>query len=277
AGADADLFNVEEHGLRRMDPDLAVTALQQVLDDDETVITVADVDWERFAPVFTSARPSPLLRGVPETPPLLEGTADNAAAASPPASALRRRLAVLPPAERSRAVLDLVRTHAAAVLGHDSPDAVRPARAFQELGFASLTAVDLRNRLNSATGLRLPATLVFDYPSAAVLAEHIIARLLGDREGPSGTTEPLPAPATADADEPIAIVAMSCRFPGGVDPPERLWKLLVDRGDVISEFPTDRGWPLDELYDPDPDRPRTATTRHGGFLHDAAEFDAEFF
>ncbi|MET9296380.1 SDR family NAD(P)-dependent oxidoreductase [Streptomyces sp. NPDC003077] len=77
--------------------------------------------------------------------------------------------------------------------------------------------------------------------------------------------------------EPIAIIGMSCRFPGGVESPEDLWRLLAEGGDAISGFPTDRGWDVDALYDPDPDRPGKVTTRHGGFLHDAADFDAEFF
>ncbi|MDX2863448.1 polyketide synthase, partial [Streptomyces scabiei] len=117
--------------------------------------------------------------------------------------------------------------------------------------------------------------LVFDYPSAAVLAEHIRAEVLGEHRTPAGR-EPAPA-GTGAADEPIAIVAMSCRFPGGVHTPEQLWRLLEEGGDVVSEFPTDRGWPLESMFDPDPDQPGTSYVRHGGFLYDAGDFDADFF
>ncbi|KND44528.1 type I polyketide synthase [Streptomyces stelliscabiei] len=273
---ESDFYRVQKQGLPLIEPDLALAGLQQVLDDDETVIALADVDWEQFAAVFGSVRPSRLLTGVPEARRQLEEAATpGASAATPAADVLRERLTGLAGAEQRRVTLDLVRTHAAAVLGHDSPEELRPGRAFQELGFDSLTAVELRNRLRTATGLPLPATLVFDYPSAAVLAEHIRAELLGEHRTPA-TREPAPA-GTGAADEPIAIVAMSCRFPGGVHTPEQLWRLLEEGGDVVSEFPTDRGWPLESMFDPDPDQPGTSYVRHGGFLYDAGDFDADFF
>ncbi|MFI1592424.1 type I polyketide synthase, partial [Streptomyces halstedii] len=286
AQEDADLFKLEQHGLPRIAPDLAVHALRQALDDDETVLAVADVDWERFAAVFTSTRPSPLLTGIPEARRALEAATGDSEA--PTAALLRQRLAALGESEQHRLLLDLVRTHAAAVLGHATVDAIRPGRAFQDMGFASLTAVELRNRLNAATGLRLPSTLIFDHPSSTALAQEIRTELLGrqatepraaapdpsapDPSGPHTAAHP-PAP----DDEPIAIVSMACRFPGGIGTPEDLWRLLAEGGDAVSDFPTDRGWDTEALYDPDPDHPGTSTTRRGGFLHDAADFDAEFF
>ncbi|WP_435243002.1 type I polyketide synthase [Streptomyces cucumeris] len=164
-------------GIPFMSPKLAIDGFQQVLDRDETVVVVADVDWERFVPVFTSARPSPLIGQVPEVARVLATDTDPAAAGTEESSSLRDRLAALPAADRHKAVLSLVRTQIATVLGYPGPEAVEVSRAFRELGFDSLSAVDLRNRLGTATGLRFPVTVVFDYPSAAELAGHVAAEL----------------------------------------------------------------------------------------------------
>ncbi|MDN3360144.1 type I polyketide synthase, partial [Actinomadura sp. DC4] len=187
-------------------------------------------------------------------------------------SAAARRLAGLPEAEQRQVVLDLIRDQVAAVLGHADPEAVAADRAFKELGLDSVTTVALRNRVADATGLRLPAGMAFDHPSPAALAGFVHARLTGANERPASA----PSVAVA-AGDPIVIVSMGCRYPGGVGSPEDLWRLVDSGTDATSEFPADRGWDVDRLYDPDPDRSGTSYTRRGGFLHDAADFDAEFF
>ncbi|ANY10589.1 type I polyketide synthase [Pseudonocardia sp. HH130630-07] len=203
------------------------------------------------------------------------GAVRRAAATAVIPSGLREQLAARPVAERRARIGGLVRDEIAHVLGHAEGSRIDPDRAFLDLGFDSLTAVELRNRLAASTGLGLPATLVFDHPTAAALAVHVHDELFGADTAP----EPVTATATgpADGDDPVVVVGMACRYPGGVSSPEDLWRLVTDGGDAISEFPTDRGWDLANLYDPDPDHPGTSTTRHGGFLHGAGRFDAEFF
>ncbi|MFF7453107.1 type I polyketide synthase [Kitasatospora sp. NPDC008115] len=265
------------HGVLFMPPSVAITGLQQVLDHDETVVVVADIDWDRFATVFTSARPSPLIGELPEVRTALAAEPETGGSGDEGTpSALRDRLAPLPAAERTRVLVDLVRNQAAAVLGHDSPDAVAPGRAFRDLGFDSLTAVDMRNRLNTATGLRLPVTVVFDYSSATALARRLETGLLGAAEEPATVRQP-PSAAPAVDDDPIVIVSMSCRYPGGVRTPEDLWRLVADGRDAVSGLPSDRGWDLDALYDADPDRPGRSYTAAGGFVSDADRFDPGFF
>ncbi|MFI0797063.1 type I polyketide synthase [Micromonospora rubida] len=272
-GADSDQ-QLRRRGLPAMDPVVAMGALQQALDHDDVTLTVADVDWSRFAPAYASTRRRPLLEGVPEAKAALDGGAPADDGDDGPAATLRRSLAGLTQARREETVADLIRELAADVLGHDGgPAAVPASTAFRDLGFDSLTAVELRNRLVAATGRALPTTLVFDHPTPVVLARHLLTGLLGTAAEPAPTA----AATTVDDDEPIAIVAMSCRYPGGADDPDRLWRLVADGVDAIGDFPTNRGWDLDRLYDPDPAHPGTTYSDQGGFLYDAADFDAGFF
>ncbi|MGW5640398.1 type I polyketide synthase, partial [Streptomyces sp. NPDC003832] len=201
-------------------------------------------------------------------------TADTVAGTSD-TNSLADRLAGLDRVERERHLVGLVRTHVAAVLGHSSEQSVDAERSFKEQGFDSLTAVELRNRLGTATGLRLPTGLVFDHPTPTRVAGYLHAELWGaltdEPVGPNLTATPV------TPDEPIAIVGMACRYPGGVDSPEDLWRLVNEGTDAVGDFPADRGWDLDGLYHPDPAHPGTSYTRQGGFLYEAPEFDPHLF
>ncbi|MER7188441.1 type I polyketide synthase, partial [Streptomyces hyaluromycini] len=196
-------------------------------------------------------------------------------------------LAARTPGERLAALTDLVCTETAAIRGTPAD----PGTAFADLGLTSMDAMTLWHRLGTRTGLRLPATLVWDHPSPAAIAAHLDALL-------HGTTGPVPAGVAGaalagtaglasagtvspslrgPAAEPVAIVAAGCRFPGGVSSPEDLWRLVAEGRDATGEFPADRGWDLASLHHPDPDRPGTTYTRRGGFLDGVADFDPLFF
>ncbi|WP_439654158.1 type I polyketide synthase [Streptacidiphilus melanogenes] len=263
---------MRRHGILEMAPHLAVSALQQALDQGETVLTVTDIDWKRFALAFTSGRVRPLLFEVPEAVRALESSTGGDAGAETTDSGFAARLADLPAAERERLLTDLVTSHVAAALGYPGPEAVDTGRAFKELGFDSLTAVELRNRLGAAAGIKLPATLIYDHPNTVALVRHLDEELSG-----AVSTAVAPVVVRAADDEPIAIVGMSCRFPGGVSSPEDLWQLLVSAGDGLSDFPADRGWDLDSVFHADRDHQGTSYISQGGFLHDASRFDAAFF
>ncbi|MFJ9648954.1 type I polyketide synthase, partial [Streptomyces sp. NPDC101206] len=269
---------MRREGVPPMAPDAAIAALAQAVGAGEAALTVADITWDRYASVVAAVRPNPSVADFVTRTPAGDAAATGhgtVVTGADVAGAAFAKLAGLPRAEQERELLGLVRTHVAAVLGHDGADAVGAERAFKDLGFDSLAAVDLRNRLGAATALKLPTTLVYDHPTSAALAEYLRGELVGSEQSADTT---LPAAAVAPADEdPIAIVAMSCRFPGGVRTPEDLWRLLAQGADAVAPFPADRGWDLDRLYSPDPDRPGTSYTREGGFLYDVADFDADFF
>nr|WP_306943211.1 type I polyketide synthase [Streptomyces phaeochromogenes] len=229
----------------------------------------------RRAVVPGLARPAPDLRFQPETP-----GAPAALTAEVPeksgmlsASALRERLAPLAPEERERVLRETVLSVTAEVRGEQPYERRDAERPFIELGLTSLGAVTLIERLGAATGLRLPATLVYDHPTPADVARHLRTALF--TPGTAGSESAAADP--GEDDDPVVIVAMGCRYPGDVQSPEDLWRLVSEGRDAVSDFPSDRGWDLAALYDPDPDRLGTSYARSGGFLHRAAEFDAGLF
>ncbi|WP_443728910.1 type I polyketide synthase [Streptomyces buecherae] len=283
---------LRRRGGSEIEPELALRALRQVLDHDETCVAMALIEWEEIAQRGGGfdARPRPQLRDLADLRELLSATSGPAtgpahgAAADGERGAFAQALAAAPASDRDRVALDLVRGHVAAVLGHASPDGVEPGKPFRDLGFDSLTSVELRNRIGTATGLTLPATVVFDHPTPTALARELREQLVGHLTD----TPEQPAPATAvrtkavegsptPDDDPIVIVGMACRAPGGVETPEQLWQLLADERDAVGPLPTDRGWDVAALEGAGVDVPGMRFVREGGFLAEAASFDAEFF
>nr|WP_306278231.1 SDR family NAD(P)-dependent oxidoreductase [Streptomyces samsunensis] len=181
---------MRRHGINEMEPEPAATTIQHALDRDETALTVIDMDWRRFTLAFTADRPRPLLHDLPEAVEVVEEMAGGSAADGAAATAgvaLAGQLAALPETERERVLLDLVRAAVAAVLGHSGAEAIEAGRAFKDLGFDSLTAVELRNRLGAASGLKLPPSLIFDHPTPTAVAAYLRAGIVPD-EAASGAS-----------------------------------------------------------------------------------------
>ncbi|MET8748436.1 beta-ketoacyl synthase N-terminal-like domain-containing protein, partial [Streptomyces sp. NPDC004728] len=267
--AERDVMRVARAGLAPLSDEDGLALFDAALADGRALLVPVRLGLGALRRLADSGALHPLFRGLVRRTLRRAGEGTESSGRG----ALAERLARLGGAERERVALDVVRSQVAAVLGHDSAQAVREDRSFQELGFDSLTAVELRNRLNAETGLRLPATLVFDYPTAEMLAEFVLAEVLGL----VGAVAVGASVVAVDAGDPVVIVGMGCRYPGGVRSPEDLWGLVAEGREGISGFPVDRGWDLENLFDPDPAHVGTSYVREGGFLHEAGEFDPGFF
>ncbi|MER7518001.1 SDR family NAD(P)-dependent oxidoreductase, partial [Streptomyces sp. NPDC126499] len=275
----SDLARMARSGVVAMTEAEALALFDAAFGRPEPLLVPARLDLAAVRSRAATDGVPPLLRGLVRAP------LRRVAAAAPAGDGgLAAELAGLDEAGQQRRITELVREQAAAVLGHASASAVDVSTGFKDLGFDSLSAVELRNRINAATGLRLSATLVFDYPSPQALVAHLRERLTSSgSSGAAGGSALVPAARAMagsgadDAYEPIAIIGMACRFPGGVASPEDLWRLVSEGRDAIGPFPEDRGWDLENLYDPDPEAVGRSSTDQGGFLYRAGAFDAEFF
>src|ERR1700733_8765095 len=244
--------------------------------------------WTGPGSAVPGAARIPFVQDLPETRQHTPAAAAAAVigGAEVPAGDLAPRLAGTARAGQDQLVLDVVRAGAAQILGHDSPEAVSATRPFSDLGFDSLTALQMRHHLARVTGLKFPATRLFPSPPPAVLAGYLRAELAPAAAAaavpagavPAGAVPAGAVPAGPGADdELIAGGGVGCRYPGGGAGPQELWDLVAAGTDAIGSFPQDRGWDLDGIYDPDPDHAGTSYVRGGGFVHEAAEFDPGFF
>ncbi|WP_324605365.1 acyl carrier protein, partial [Streptomyces sp. NRRL F-2664] len=275
--SDLDVKRWARKGVLPISAERGMDILDAALTSAEPLLAAADLDLRVLRSPDRSA--PALLRTLVPVPRRRAAAAAASPAGGTGGGSWSERTAALTPAERLRTVGELVRTTVAAVLGLAGPESVDEDTAFKTLGMDSLTGLELRRRIVEVTGITLPATAVFDHPTPTALA----AFLAGGLAGPAGAAETARGgrqPAVRDASDhqdPIVIVGMACRYPGGTRSPEDLWRLVADGTDAIGPFPTNRGWALDRLFDGDPERAGHSYARNGGFLYDADRFDAEFF
>ncbi|MFD9606908.1 SDR family NAD(P)-dependent oxidoreductase [Streptomyces sp. NPDC059970] len=255
---DTQLSRIGRSGVGSMESAQGLALFDATRDLDDALLVPAPLDVSGARGAGSIEAVPPLLRGLVRLP--ARPAASSGAGPGSTGTALAQLLAPLDEAGRAAAVLDLVRTQASAVLGYSEHDEIGAQRAFSDLGFDSLTAIEMRNRMNLVTGLRLPSTLVFDYPTPAALADHVNELVAGLVPAGSGDA---PLAGSVDSGEPIAIIGMSCRLPGGVETPEDLWRLVDEGRDAITEVPASRGWEIEGLT--------------GGFLTAPGDFDPAFF
>lgn len=263
---------LEQRGVQTLSPAEALAGLADAVSASTAQAVVARIDWDRFLPLYQQAGRRGFLTELER-----EVSATSSAAAPTTVSGptqLVERLAKAPVQQRRRLLTNYLRDAVAEVTRVDAAE-IREDAGFFDLGMDSLMAVELRRRLEQGVGREIPVTLVMDHPRLSDAADYLLGEVLelGDQAGP----EPRPSASTAPprTDEPIAVVAVSCRFPGAPNP-EAFWELLSGGVDAIREVPDDR-FDIDEFYDPDPEAAGKTYTRFGGFLDGIDGFDPEFF
>ncbi len=234
---------IADRGMGRVAPDDGLRIFGELVASSATEVAVLPVDWRIVGAALPPGQAPRMLRELlpvrvaPQTPALL----------------------------RPGQLQDVVREQIVQVLRLDPSRRLDPRQPLNEIGLDSLMAVELRNRLSVALGKPLPATLLFDYPTIEALTTHL-----------SGEMALHEAPAVHAVAEPIAIIGMGCRFPGGVHDPEAFWRLLRNGVDAVTKSRASVGtWTPTTI--PNPEAPGKMSTRWGGFLDEVDQFDAPFF
>ncbi|KUH82265.1 MULTISPECIES: type I polyketide synthase [unclassified Mycobacterium] len=273
--ADADSrARLDQRGVRTLSPADALAGLVDVVaassDHGAVQGVVARIDWSRFLPLYQQAGRRAFLAELEREVPADLATPAVTASGK---TRLVEQLTNAPVQQRKRLLTGYLRDAVAEVTRVDTAE-IREDAGFFDLGMDSLMAVELRRRIEQGVGTEIPVTLVMDHPRLSDVADYLLGDVLG--LGSLASPEPRVTPAvTSRPDEPVAIVAVSCRFPGAPNP-EAFWELLFDGVDAIREVPEDR-FDIDEFYDPDPATAGKTYTRFGGFLDSIDGFDPEFF
>lgn len=262
---------LKRRGVVALGPGDALAGMAELMVTHSAQGVVARIDWARFLPLYQQAGKRSFLaeleRELPEA---------ASAATTTGTTRLVEQLTVAPVQQRKKLVVDYLRDVVAEVTRVDAAE-IRDEAGFFDLGMDSLMAVELRRRVEHGVGKALPATLAMDYPRLVDVADYLLTDVLR-LSAPAAAKPETPVATsvtTSSVDEPIAIVAVACRFPGAADP-EAYWDLLSGGVDAIREIPDDR-FDVDEYYDPDPETPGKIYSRCGGYLEGIDGFDPEFF
>jgi acyl transferase domain-containing protein/acyl carrier protein len=265
---------LDQRGVKTLPPADALAGMADLMVAPAAQGVVARIDWARFLPLYQQAGKRSFLAEVEREVP------ESVSAPTPSGSTrLVEQLTVAPVQQRKKLVVEHLRDIVADVTRTDRAE-IREEAGFFDLGMDSLMAVELRRQVEHAVGKQLPATLAMDYPRLTDVADYLLGDVLALSAQPAAGADPAARPvmtsvATGSTDEPIAIVAMACRFPGAPDP-EAYWEVLSGGVDAIREIPDDR-FDIDEFYDPDQETPGKIYTRFGGYLDGIDGFDPEFF
>ncbi len=257
---------LDRHGVRTLSPADALAGMAELMVASAAQRVVARIDWDRFLPLYYQAGKKSFLAKFEHE------AAESAAAPTPSGtSQLVQRLTLAPAQQRKQLALDYLRDTVSEVTRVDAAQ-IRDKTGFFDLGMDSLMAVEFRRKVEHTVGRDLPVSLAMDYPRLADVADYLLGEIFGGgAQAPTESGSVMPT----NVDEPIAIVAVACRFPGAADP-DAFWEMLSAGVDAIREIPDDR-FDVDEYYDPDPETPGKIYTRCGGFLDGIDEFDPEFF
>ncbi|MDZ8033648.1 SDR family NAD(P)-dependent oxidoreductase [Nostoc sp. DedSLP04] len=265
-GAEALTQRLQKIGVGSLNLTQVKAAMGLLLNSQNRQIVVAPVDWERFGTIYAVGRTRRLLEQLaPQT------QLEQAIKTAQPTQ-LREQLASVPTAEGLEILRRTLQKEVARVLGLPIEELPALEQGFFELGMDSLTAVELRDRLNQLLGVNLPSTLSFDFPNIERLTHYLATDVLALAQAKANQ----PNDPISDIYEPIAIVGMSCRFPGDATDPESFWQLLASGTNTRAEIPQNR-WNVETYYDPTPGIPGKIYTRYGNFINSIDRFDPAFF